>query len=364
MSREVRQHTRFRSLAHGLAVLVVAAFALPAPAQDPAPASTKTPPAAAVALRDQTVYRHEPFKMTVRPPIKLANGVSLEVLKFPSPVATEFKERNDVVRARLFHTKQPTRAAVIAIGGWKFDPLTPILAQRIAESGIQVVWIEIPYQGQRTPKGVRPGSYTLSSDMQRNALSFIQLTQDVARLKHWLVEKRNVDPEKIGLLGTSLGGFVSATLYGMHEKSYKAVVAQLAGVDVAGVIYNGNWLTKPLRRELEEQGLYEDDVRKQMNVMSPEQWVNPSRKDGVMIVAAELDEIVPLEKSQALSDLYGGARLIVMKGENHRAKDGLEKSLPKVREHFERVLLGRKPSGTAAEKPAPGNEDSPAPEKR
>ena len=47
--------------------------------------------------------------------------------------------------------------AVIALGGWRFDPLTPELARDLAKSGIQVLYIDIPYQGQRVPRGKKPG---------------------------------------------------------------------------------------------------------------------------------------------------------------------------------------------------------------
>ena len=210
---------------------------------------------------------------------------------------------------------------------------------QIPEEPHQVLWIEIPYQGQRTPKGRRPGELTLSADLVRNERVFVQLAQDVGRAVDWLVRERQVDRSRVGLLGTSLGGFAAATLYGMHD--YRAVTVQLAGGDVAKVLFNGNWLTRDLQAALVERGLDEDAVRDRLKAMNPVTWADPARKDGVLLVAAELDEIVPLESVRDLRRAYEGAELIVMAGEEHRAANGMRATLPKLRAHFERLLLGR-----------------------
>ena len=46
--------------------------------------------------------------------------------------------------------------------------------------------------------------------------------------------------------------------------------------------------------------------------MNPGTWAAPARKSGVLLVAAEADEIVPLHTVEDLQDRYGGAELIVI----------------------------------------------------
>jgi hypothetical protein len=72
--------------------------------------------------------------------------------------------------------------------------------------------------------------------------------------------------------------------------------------------------------------------------MSPGTWAKPKRKDGVLLIAAELDEIVPLHTVEDLKDRYGGAHMIVIPDAPHRTADGLRSSLPEVRKHFEEQL--------------------------
>jgi len=291
-------------------------------------------------LKAKTTYSPKPFEMTVRPPIKVAGSVLVEGLKFPSPYESTYPGRNDTVHARLYRVAEPKNAAIIALGGWRFDPLTPELARNLALSGIQVVHMDLPFQRNRIPKGKKSGELTLSSDLIQNERSFVQLALDVERLVDWLVRERKVDKDKIGVLGTSLGGFAAATLYGMKPDRFHAVAAQLAGADVAKVLFNGNWLTRHIRAALIEQGLTEREVRQRIAGMNPGTWAEPKRRRGVLLVAAELDEIVPLYTIEDLKDRYGGAEMIVIPKARHRAADGLRAALPQVRKHFEKLLLG------------------------
>ncbi len=317
----------------------------------PAPAVERTTSTPA-ELKKRATYSATEFEMTVHPPISLTDGLIVEGLRYPSPLETEYRERNDVVKGKLFRLEKGAKnAAVIALGGWKFDPLTPALGQKLALTGIQVMWIEAPFQGQRTPKGRRPGDLTLSHDLVQNEDTFVQLAQDVQRAIDWLVRERGVDRDRIGLLGTSLGGFASALLYGVDTRMNAAVV-QLAGNDVAAVLFNGNWLTRGIEKRLRENGIDEKDARRQMRAINPGTWADAKRGDGLLIVAAELDEIVPLATSKELAKLYGGARTIVMPGAPHRAANGLQEAFPEVQKHFVARLLA-----SDEERDAPNSED-------
>ena len=86
----------------------------------------------------------------------------------------------------------PAPAVVIALSGWKFDMVTPELGQRLARTGVQVLLIELPFQGLRTPKAGRSGQLTFSSDLDQTEATFVQLSQDVQRAIDWLVTEREV----------------------------------------------------------------------------------------------------------------------------------------------------------------------------
>lgn len=283
-------------------------------------------------------YEPSAFEMDVGPAVDLGNGVSSTNLKFPSAVTSDHPDPNDTVRARLFSTQSPEKAAVIVLGGWRMDPMTPALAQRLATTGIQTLYVSLPYQERRTPEGFSPGHLTLSDDLDRNERVFVQTAKDVARARQWLIAERKVDAGRIGLLGTSLGGFVCATLYGMDE-SWSCAAVQLAGGDVAGVLFNDNWLTMRIKNSLVAKGQDEDSVRQRLRAITPATWASKERGAGLLFVAAERDEIVPLATVKDLAKAYGDAPLEVLEGQGHICPKQVNERFARVMAHFKAKLV-------------------------
>ncbi|MCG3133318.1 MAG: hypothetical protein HMLKMBBP_00452 [Planctomycetes bacterium] len=351
MSRTLRAVTLFAGLAAALLLQPRAASAdgeasgagaaaPPAPTA-PAPATPAAPapadPLAALRLR----CRYEPaaFEAKVADPVKFGEKVLVEAVSFPSPVKSVDPAKNDIVRAKLFRTESPERAAVICLGGWRNDPMTPELAARLAaETGIQALHMELPFQGQRTPKGRMTGELTFSEDLRQNEETFVQAAQDVSRAVSWLVAERKVDPARIGLMGTSLGGFVSGCLYGMDDR-FAACAMQISGGEVSKVIFSGSWLTRRIRDALVAAGETEETVGARMRGMDPSAWARPARRDGLLLVAAEKDEIVPLATVESLAKAYGGAKLVVMKDAQHIAPQVVKDHFHHVAEHLRSRLI-------------------------
>lgn len=351
----------FRHRLACLLLVVAAPFALAdgtageAGGAAPVRPASGTPSGAADAARRAFLakcrYEASEAKFEVDAPRKMGERLVLETLRFPSPVRSADPERNDVVRAKLFRTETPEPAAVIFLGGWRRDPLTPTLAARFAETGAQALWIELPFQGDRTPKGRFTGDVTLSADLDQNEATFVQIAQDVARAADWLVRERKVDPKRIGLLGTSLGGFAVASLYGMDDRWAGAAV-QLAGADVASVLFNGNWLTRNLRDALVAKGLDEEAVRTRMAPLDPGTWARPERKAGLVLLAAEEDEIVPLASVRTLAEAWGGARTLTIPGASHISGNEIAARFPELRDHLTERLGLKKSAEPAAGAPA------------
>lgn len=326
----------------------------PAPAAPPAapaaPAAPRTTAERVKALAEHCRYVPTPFVMSAKDPVKFGPNLTAQALEYPSPVKSVDPERNDTVRAKLFTTATPEAAAVICLGGWRRDPITPMLGAKIAEAtNLQVLYIELPFQGERTPKGKRSGEITFSADIDQNHATFEQAAQDVGRAVDWLIQKRGVDPKRLGIIGTSLGGWVSADLYGLDDR-FAAAVIQIAGGDVASAVFNGNFLTQNVRADFLAKGVTEAEVREQMRALDPATWARKERKDGILLLAAEFDEIVELPTVKALAEAYGGARLVVMPGARHIDPKSLEAHLPETIKHLaDRLIPARDAKAPAPE---------------
>ncbi len=328
-----------------------------------AAADPATPPAADLAavrkaFRPRLAYRPSKFEMKVLSRREAGKDLIRESLAYPSPVRSVDPERNDLVRAVLYRRKKPEAAAVIALSGWRGEPATRMLARRLAaETGIQALLVTLPFQGERTPQGRRSGDLTLSADLDQTVAAFVQLAQDVGRAADWLVRARRVDPERLGILGTSLSGFAAATLYGLDDR-FRSAVCLLAGADVADPIWNGNLLTAPLRQALEARGIDEAALRRKLAGISPGTWARASRKAGLLVVAAEEDRVVTLPNARKLAAAFGGADLLVMPGATHFSLFHILQAWPRMREHL-RGRIGVPPSAGRKSGPPPAQGEKP-----
>ena len=326
-------------------ILLVLVLLIPATFAEESPA----PPAEDLAkVREAFLARldieSKPFEAKLGEARESDDGVVTILVEFPSPFTSIDPEKNDTVRGALFHRADPEPAAVIAMSGWGGEPLTPMLAKRLAaETKLQVLHIQMPFQEGRTPKGRRSGELTLSADLEQSLASFVQAVLDIRRAADWLVSERKVDPKRIGVMGTSLGGFMSSAVYGMDDR-FACCAAQLAGADVVDVIFNGNFLTTRIARKFEADGVSREAVEKALRPACPATWARAERKEGFLLVAAEKDKIVTLANAKELARLYGDARLELLKDAGHIAFMELQEVFPKVKEHLVRHLSPEKES--------------------
>ena len=349
----IRSRSLLRLAAVGLPLLGVLALTVSthrsAAHAEPAP---KLPTAEQMsAFRTKVRYTPQTFEMKVGPQVKVGGRLLVCTLTFPSPYKSVAPDPNDTVRGKLLHLAEPEKAAVIVIGGWRRDPLTPRLAMLLAETGVQVVYLQIPFQERRTPKGQWPGALTFSADLKQNIATFEQISLDIGRAREWLIRVRKIDPKRVGIMGTSLGGFAAATLYGMSDDFHCAGI-MLAGANVADVVFNGNRLTQRIRAELLKQGLDKETVSKRLALLEPITWADKKRKDGLFLLAAENDTVVPLASVNALAKAYGGATVSVIPDVAHIAPQAVQEHFPKVAAHFAKILApDRKKTATPGSKP-------------
>jgi hypothetical protein len=74
----------------------------------------------------------------------------------------------------------------------------------------------------------------------------------------------------------------------------------------------------------------EAEVAEILRPLDPAVWASPERKDGVFLVGARADEVVPPEHIQALSDAYGGAPVLWLEGSHTSGVGEAPRILAKV----------------------------------
>ncbi len=129
-----------------------------------------------------------------------------------------------------------------------------MIARGVRSGGIHALLIHLPYYGvRRTAEKKLDGRLFVSATHQGIA--------DVRRARDVVAALPFVEIDRIGLQGTSLGGFVAATSAGL-DNGYDAVFLMLAGGDLYDVIQNGAKDAAEYRRALAKAGFANDLLRR------------------------------------------------------------------------------------------------------
>ena len=182
------------------------------------------------------------------------NGYRVYEIKYASPVKTAV-EQNNTVTADYYlpdgfmpgdskPSDSPHRPAVICLSildgnGALNDLVCSVLALR----GVPAIMFRLPYYGERRPAEAGLRFWQRIPKMFAGAVA--QAGADLRRTIDVLVSRPEVDPDRIGVTGISLGGIIAATAAGGEPRINRA--ALLAGGDLMQIIHHARE-TQPLSK--------------------------------------------------------------------------------------------------------------------
>jgi pimeloyl-ACP methyl ester carboxylesterase len=115
---------------------------------------------------------------------------------------------------------------------------------------VEVVQLQPPYHGRRTPRGSRfGGELYWTADVVRSLEALRQNLLDARTLLSWL---RAEDPRPVGVMGLSLGGALTLALTCLDER-FAFSVPLIAHMDLAAMVADAPVL-ESMRRELHQFG--------------------------------------------------------------------------------------------------------------
>ena len=138
------------------------------------------------------------------------------------------------------------------------------------------------------------------------------LRASVIRLRRaldWAQTQKEIDKEKIGTLGISLGGILNVILAGV-DKRVKVHVVAMAGGNLADVVcYTHEKAVKRYRNQfMKRQGLTLDELRTQLRatvVTDPMSYAHEVGTDNVLLFVAWFDMIIGRKYSKKLAKALG-----------------------------------------------------------
>lgn len=175
----------------------------------------------------------------------------------------------------------------------------------LTRAGFALFAIDAQYHGERKPSDDIPffGMYPYRS---RDAL--IQTVIDLRRGVDYLQTRQEIDPNRIGYIGASMGGIIGSMFAGGDER-VKAPVLLVAG---------GDWKILMERSTL---SMWRDAARNNpqqmqealrvMDVVDPVNWVGRIAPRPVLFINGDADDVVPVDSNKALHNAAGEPKKIV-----------------------------------------------------
>jgi cephalosporin-C deacetylase-like acetyl esterase len=229
-------------------------------------------------------------------PLRATPNYTVEAVRFPSPVTTPDVE-NNTVHAEYFRPTAPgKRPAVVVLHILGADfALSRYLAARLADRGVAALFLKLPYYGERRPVGDKR---FLSPDIERSVTAMRQGVLDVRRAAAWLAGRPEVDKDRLGVTGISLGGIVSALAASVDPNIHEAALL-LAGGELHEILWAMPEGAK-YRKLWVESGRTKEDLKALTMPFDPVTYAHRLKGKRVMMMAGNVDEVVPPSCARAL----------------------------------------------------------------
>jgi len=208
-----------------------------------------------------------------KPPrdFRLHGGAANPEVQFTSAVDTPYPA-NNTVRARYFPAKARWKRgakAVVLLPHWNSHAGQHVaLCRGIAELGISVVRISLPYHDHRMPPELTRADYAVSANVARTIDATRQAVIDVRSCFDWLESRGYKD---LGIVGTSLGSCY-AFLASAHDERIKVNVFNHCSTYFADVVWSG-LSTRHIRQGIEDQ-IDIERLRKVWDCVSPVHYMD------------------------------------------------------------------------------------------
>lgn len=246
------------------------------------------------------------YELTLKHDLKNTE-VEVYTLAFPSPVTTKHESNNTVPCEYYLPKGAKGRPAVVVL-----DILDGALvvsraqALWLAQHDIPALIVQMAYYGPRRPE--KEKVRLLSTDVDKSVANITQTVLDVRRAVAWLESRPEVDPKRIGLLGTSLGSFVGGVTAGVEPKISRACLLLGGGGLVDS--FQQHKQAGPAIALLSLTGITPDKLKKQIDPVDPLTYAATLKTKKLMLIGASRDDIVPPVAMKTLWEATGKPNIL------------------------------------------------------
>lgn len=186
---------------------------------------------------------------------------------------------------------QSARAIVVVHESGRAMTVGRIMARGLSSQGVHAFLLHLPGYGARRVE---------ESAAQRGLPSLHQAIADVRRARDAVAALPTVDATVVGVQGTSLGGFVTATVAGL-DQGYDRVFILLAGGNLHEVVLHGAKDAAKTRQKLAEAGVTQEQIIELARRVEPLRLAHRLRPAQTWLYSGKFDDVVPPACSAALA---------------------------------------------------------------
>jgi dienelactone hydrolase len=252
---------------------------------------------------DEHTFPYEMSRKYVLP----ISGIEVFRVRFPSPVTTPHPENNTVHAEYYRPRSQGPFPCVIVLDITGGDQsLSRFISTHLAEHGIGGLFVQMAYYGPRRPPGSRLRLVT--TDIKHSLAAVRQTVLDMRRAAAWMAARPEVDPQRLGILGTSLGSFMGSLTAEMEPRLGRVAVL-LGGGGLVDAFYD-HPEGKTYRKMFETLGGSKDMLARIIAPADPLTCAANLKDRRVLFLAGKRDEIVPPKATEALWKASGQQQIV------------------------------------------------------
>ena len=189
-----------------------------------------------------------------------------------------------------------TRCVIVVHESGRGMTVGRIFARGLAAQGLHTFMVQMPGYGARQSEHTGKPEMILTS--MKQAVADARRARDAAISLPW------VDDSRVGIQGTSLGGFITSTTAGL-DKGFDRVFILLAGGNLHDVVINGAKDAAKVRDRLRSIGVDGDKIRELARPVEPLRLAHRLDPQTTWLYSGKYDDVVPPACSFALARAAG-----------------------------------------------------------